>query len=66
MQQTTTDVDQVKVATQQTAIDVDQVKIAAQQAIIDIDQVKVMLEVQPPHGATQPDRAVKTHTSPMP
>jgi hypothetical protein len=25
-----------------------------------------MLEVQPPHGATQPDRAVKTHTSPMP
>jgi hypothetical protein len=40
MQQTATNVDQVKVATQQTAVNVDQVKVAAQQTAIDIDHVK--------------------------
>jgi hypothetical protein len=40
MQQTATDVDQVKVATQQTAIDVDQVKLATERTAIDVDQVK--------------------------
>ena len=41
MQQTATDVDQVKVATQQTASEVDQVKVVAQQTATDVDQVKV-------------------------
>ena len=41
MQQTATDVDQVKVVTEQTAADVDQVKLVAQQTATDVDQVKV-------------------------
>ena len=40
MQQTATDIDQVRVATQQTAADVDQVKAVTQQAAADVDQVK--------------------------
>jgi hypothetical protein len=40
MQQTATDIDQVKVVTQQTATDVDQVKAVTQQAAADVDQVK--------------------------
>ena len=53
MQQTATDVDQVKVATQQTAIDVNQVKVATQQTAIDIDQVKGMSSslISADHGA---------------
>jgi hypothetical protein len=41
MQQTATDVDQVKAATQQTATDVEQVKVVTQQTATDVDQVKV-------------------------
>ena len=40
-QQTAVDMDQVKVATQQTAVDVDEMKIATQQTAVDVDQVKV-------------------------
>jgi hypothetical protein len=41
IQQTATDVNQVKVATQQAAVDISQVKVTTQQSAIDIDQVKV-------------------------
>ena len=41
MQQTATDVDQVKEVTQQTASDVDQVKVVTQQTASDVGQVKV-------------------------
>ena len=40
MQQTATNVDRVKVATQQTAVTVDQARVATQQTAIDIDHVK--------------------------